>query len=232
MKKVSIFMSIAIIAIAAITINSCQKSTSDAVSPANDHSGQSNSTSKMNVDVLKYAITSYMKVQQDRGNLKSGAEFIPAFYTNDGFGIGIGIEISYDPGCDCFVATAGELAFFNTDLDDNDFYRLNPDSSVTVHITSTDAFGTYINIGEGTMAWGGGCNMTMNYSGAWVIITFEFDGVVYTFQFVDGGSNPSAVVWHGAGKVQFNGEGQKHNLVAHLTANQGWTKTNFQININ
>ena len=124
------------------------------------------------------------------------------------------------------------MTFFSTELDEDDFYRLNPDGSVSVHINSKNADAFYANIGEGTVAFGCGCNMTMNYSGAWVILTFEFDGVTYTFQFVDAGSNPSAVIWHGAGKVQFSGTGPKHNLVAHLTASQGWTNVNLQLNIN
>jgi hypothetical protein len=232
MKKVSIILSIAIISIAGITLNSCQKSTTDSVAPANDNSNRSNFLSQINNGVLQHVLGTYMQDQQEKGNLKSGAEFIPAFFTNDGFGFIKNFVGGFDPVCGCFIITSGEISFFNTALDENDFYRLNPDGSVSVHISSNTASAFYGDIAAGTYAFGENCNMTMNYTGTWTIVTYEYEGETYTYQFVDNSSNPSAVVWHGAGKVQFDGTGPKHNLVGHLTADPGWTNVNIQININ
>jgi len=232
MKKVSIILSLAIIAIAGITLNSCEKSATEPVAPVNDNSTRLNIISQIKSGVFQHVLGAYMQDQQEKGNLKSGAEFIPAFYTNDGFGLIKDFVGGFDPDCGCFIITSGEIAFFNTELDKNDFYRLNPDGSVSVHISSNSADAFYGDFAAGTYAFGNGCNMTMNYTGTWVIVTYEWEGETYTYQFVDTSNNPSAVVWHGAGKVQFDGTGPKHNLVAQLTANPGWTNVNIQLNIN
>ena len=134
-----------------------------------------------------------------------------------------------------FFITGGQFVFFSTVLDEDDFYRLNPDSTVSVHINSNTAYAEYVKFYPDftyDVAWGQNAHMNMNYTGAWVIFTFEWEGVTYTFQFVDAGSEPNAVVWHGAGKVQFNGTGPKHNLLAHLTANQGWSNQKYVIQLN
>ena len=230
MRKVRIIMSIAIIAMAGITLNSCQKSESDLEPSAIDNQSQSNIDSRINNEVVKHAIAAYMQDQQAKGNLKSGAQFIPAFFTSDGFGIGE--DIVFDENWN-FIG--GEIAFFFTELDEDDFYRLNPDSTVSVHINSKTAYTDYVKFYPdftSDYAWGQNAHITMNYTGEWLVFTFEWDGVTYTFQFVDAGSEPNAVVWHGAGKVQFNGTGPKHNLLAHLTANQGWSNVNYYVNIN
>jgi len=232
MKKVRIIMSIAIIAMAGITLNSCDKSSTEPVAPATDNQAQSNILSQYNGEVLQHALAAYLQVQHENGNLKSGAEFIPAFFTNSLFGFFVDFEFYWDADCGCFYITSGEVAIFDTELDEDDFYRLNPDSTVSVHINSKTANAFYGNIAENTYAFGNNCNMTMNYTGDWVIVTYEWEGETYTYQFVDMNSNPSAVVWHGAGKVQFDGTGPKHNLVAHLTANPGWTNVNRWLNIN
>jgi hypothetical protein len=232
MKKVSIILSLAIIAIAGITLSSCQKSTTDSIAPASESSSWSNFQSQIKSGVLQHILGAYMQDQQEKGNLKSGAEFIPAFTTNDGFGFIKDFVGGFDPVCGCFVITSGEFAFFNTDLGENDFYRLNPDSTVSVHINSTDGSAFYNNIGDNTVAFGSGFNLAINYTGAWVAVTYEWDGVTYTYQFVDTGSNPNAAVWHASGKVQFDGTGPKHNMVAQLTADPGWTNVNLQLNVN
>lgn len=227
MKKVSIFLSLAIIAIAGITLNSCQKSETDSVAPANDNSYRSNTSSQISSEVIQHAFAVYMQDQQEKGNLKSGAEFVPAFVTSDGFGVGD--NIVYDENWNW---VDGDLAFFYTELDENDFYRINPDGTYSIHISSTNANATYIDLSDWSEAYGSGCNMTMNYTGALVTISFEWDGVTYTFTFIDAGSEPNAVVWHGAGKVQFDGIGPKHNLMAHLTASQGWEHVKIDVKLN
>jgi len=230
MKNVRIIMRIAIIAMAGITLNSCQKSETDLSPSAIDNQAQSNVLKQNNSEVIKLAIAAYMKDQQEKGNLKSGAQFIPAFFTMDGFGIGE--DLVFD---EYWNIIGGEIAFFMTELDEDDFYRLNPDSTVSVHINSNTAYSEYAKFYPDftyEFAWGQNAHITMNYTGAWVIFSFEWDGVTYTFQFVDIGSEPNAVVWHGAGKVQFNGTGPKRNLLAHLTANQGWTNVSAWLNIN
>jgi len=232
MKKVRIIMSLAIIAIAGIMLNSCQKSTTDSVTPANDNSNTSGILSQIKSGVFQRALGAYMQDQQEKGNLKTGAEFIPVFTTNEGFGFIKDFVGGFDPVCGCFTITSGELAFISTELGENDFYRLNPDSTVSVHINSNDGSAVYFNIGDNTVAFGEGFNTTMNYTGNWVIETYEWDGVTYTYQFIDKYNNPSAVSMHATGKVQFDGTGPKHNLVCHMTANPGWTNLNFQLNIN
>jgi len=232
MKKVSIILSLAIIAIAGITLNSCEKSTTESVGQANDNSTLSNINSKKYFEALPHAYAAFMQDQQENGTLKTGAEFIPAIVSSDFFGFIKDAVISFDPDCGCFVFTSGEFVFFNTELDGDDFYRLNPDGTVSVHINSKTASVFYSDIVAGTYAFGEGCNMSMNYTGALVTETYEWDGETYTYQFVDKYSNPSAAAWNGTGKVQFDGVGSKHNLVAHLTANPGWTNVNMQLNIN
>ena len=230
MKKVRIILSIAIIAIVGITLNSCQKSETDSEMLTDDKSPQSITLSKYNSEVIQHALAAYMQDQQEKGNLKSGAQFIPAFWTPDGFGLGE--DWVFDENWNLI---GGEIAFFTTELDEDDFYRLNPDSTISVHINSNTAYAEYYKFNPDLTydyAWGQNANMTMNYTGGWVIFTFEWEGVTYTFQFVDIGSEPNATVWHGAGKVQFDGIGPKHNLMAHLTASQGWEHVKIDVKLN
>ena len=101
MKKGSIILSLAIIAIAGIMLNSCQKSETDPVAPANGNSNLTNTLSPINGEVLKHALAFYLQDQHEKGNLKSGAEFIPAFVISYGFGFIKDLEGSFDPDCGC-----------------------------------------------------------------------------------------------------------------------------------
>jgi hypothetical protein len=231
MKKVRIIMSLAIIAAAGITLNSCQKSATDSETLTDDNSPQSVTLSKYNKEAMEHAIAAYVQSQQEKGLLKSGAEFIQPFFTSDGFGIGQDIQFEIIDGW--WYIVGGEIGFFSSDLDANDFYRENPDGTVSVHINSNTALGDYFNFNPGGgYAWGENGHLSMKYTGPVVTFTYEWEGVTYTYTFIDIYSNPNAVVMHGSGKVQYDGTGPKHNLVVHLSADPGWENVNTYININ
>lgn len=229
MRKVTIIMSIAIIAIASITLNSCEKSSTENLAPVGNSSNISSISNQKYMEALPHALAAFMEKQSENGNLKSGAVFIPAFVTGDGFGMGRDIVIDFSQGLPMFIS--GELAFFNTELDGDDFYRLNPDGTVSVHIASNAARATYFNLGTMKIAEGVGAKMSMNYTGTLVVETFEWDGVTYTFQFIKTDDSRNAILWNGTGKVQFDGIGRSYNLGVHLTANPG-SQANASLRLN
>jgi hypothetical protein len=231
MRKVTIIISFAIIAIAGITLNSCEKSSTEGVAPVTKNSNPSSIINQKYFEALPHALAAFKEKQIENGNLKSGAVFIPAFVTSDGFGFIKDFVGGFDPDCGCFIITSGEFAFFSTELDGNDFYRLNPDGTVSVHISSNNALAEYANFGTGKNASGDGAKMSMDYTGTWVVETFEWDGVTYTFQFIDTSDSRNTMLWNGTGKVQFDGMGQNYNLGVHLAETPG-SQTNAWLRLN
>ena len=229
MRNARMIMSLAIIAIAGITLNSCEKSSTEPVAPANNSLKRSSIYNQKYFEALPHALAAFKQKQSENGNLKSGAVFIPAFVTYDGFGIAQNLTIEIVDGW--FTITSGEIAFFFTDLDGNDFYRLNPDGTVSVHISSNNAYADYANFGTGKYASGNGAKMSMDYTGALVVETYEWDGVTYTYQFIDTNDSRNAILWNGTGKVQVDGTGPKYNVGAHLAANPG-SQANSWIHLN
>jgi hypothetical protein len=149
-----------------------------------------------------------------------GAHFLPAFYTSWGFGF--------------MDDDMVRLVTFSTAIDEDDFFRENPDGTVTVHIASDYAFSELFNYLNGDYYFGDEGHMVMNYTGPVVQIpVFDMYGNLLGFIYlVTPNESSPASVWHGNGPVQLYGLGPEYNLVAKLVANASWKKVNKSIKLN
>jgi hypothetical protein len=134
------------------------------------------------------------------GNGK-GSEFIAPF--SDGAGYGFG---SFD-----FATGDYKGVYFQASLDDKDFYRENPDGTITVHVNSTDAYAEYFDgnwfTGETRMyLYGESAHFNVNYTGR--IYEFSFvdqNGETIVIKFFSS-DDSKAVVYQGNGKVGVDGK--------------------------
>lgn len=141
-----------------------------------------------------------------------GANFITPFFTNEGF------VLVKDLAFGSTGIVSGELAGFSADLDGNDFYRENPDGTVSVHITSNKAYAEHFDFATGVATFGSSGRMTMNYTGEVIEFTVPDFG---TIRFIDANNSSRSIVWQGTAKVPTEGVGPFLQLKAHLTDGPG-----------
>lgn len=228
MKKV--FVKIAMmLAATAIIFTSCEKS-ENALAPS-----APSAEKKVDIKALqsnKQFITAYKKMEDAFAaeNNGSRAEFIAPFFTSSGFGLVKDIVIDWNT----WTITEGKFAFFSADHDGNDFYRRNNDGTISVHVTSNQAYGEHYDVATAALHFTDNGHMNLNYTGEEVSfdITDEEGNVIFTIHFIDQMANPNAVVMSGNGRVKLDGTGAAQNLVARLVANPGWTNVNFAIEMN
>ena len=206
MKKLSVFF---ILIICGILITSCDKSTNTIQQDQPVAKPKSLITDPGFQEAIKKAMNDY---QAEFGGLKS-AEFQPIFFTIPAFG---------------FMDESGtKLVSFGCVPDEDDFLRVNPDGTYSVHITSDDASGGLVDLAnfefyEGT----GGGTMVMNYSGPAVEIPYiDPDGnLIFVYLIICPNDVSPASVWRGEGLVKLYGFGPEMTLVAKLTATAKWKK--------
>lgn len=220
MKK---FLNLSLLAIiAGFIVVSCNKSSDENAAPSIEKKSPSFSflqSPEGNAEITKM-LTNYM----EKNPQLKGSEFIVPFFTSDGFGLFKNVVIDCDipefPGW-CFIVE-GELAFFNAEYGPQDFWKVNPDGTISIHLNSQQASAVHFDIGTSTVSTGENCHLNMNYTGTWTEETVVFpDGEEITFYFIDLENSPSAVSWHGNGKVQVDGSGPKKNLVAKVVMTPG-----------
>lgn len=114
-----------------------------------------------------------------------------------------------------FLLFSGAIvAFFDAPYDDNDFYRENPDGTVSVHHTSQEAFAAYFNFETGEEYVGEDARLYMKYTGTYR--EFPIPGTDIIIKVVDLQESPNARVWRGSGIVQ-SSDGEEKMLSAKLT---------------
>ena len=214
MKKLVIIL---FISITGIMMSSCIKPGSESSVPDNDVKG--NKADLLADPVYRQALQTAITSCIDQYSAEKGAEFIPAFFGMDYFGF-------FD---DDFI----KLATFSTALDADDFYRLNPDGTVTVHIESENALSEMFDYSTYGYYAGFNGHMVMNYTGPVVQVPIIIGGMIigYINMVVPDEDSP-ATVWHGNGPVQLNGYGPEMDLLAHLTANAAWKKIKKTVHLN
>lgn len=214
MKKLIIIL---LISITGLVVSSCNKPGSELSVPENDI--ESNSKDLLADPEYRQALQTAIASYSDQYAAERGAEFIPAFFDMDYFGF-------FD---DDFV----NLATFSTALDADDFYRLNLDGTVTVHIESENALSEVFNYSTYEYYAGFEGHMVMNYTGPVVQIPIIIGGMIVGYiNIVVPDENSPATVWHGNGPVQLNGYGPEMDLLAHLTANAAWKKVKKTVHLN
>lgn len=215
MKKINILF---FILLSGLTLVSCRKSANEPVNfPAVtvDKTGNPFSTPES-----RQALINTLQQYAKENSAGREATFLPAFYTSWGFGFMDDAMVN--------------LVSFSTAIDQDDFFRENPDGTVTVHIESNDALSELFNYITGDYYFGDEGHMIMNYTGPVIVIpVFDNEGNFLGFIYlVNPNDSSPASVWHGNGMVQLFGMGAENNLVAKLVANASWKKVNKSIKLN
>ena len=181
---------------------SCQKSS---VEPTKRNNIFSSATNRV---AIAKGLKSYFEQNNtmSRGS-SNGAKFIVPIVSGEGVGIG-----NFD-----FTNFTLELANFSTELSSNDFYRENPDGTISVHVNSNNALAEYYkNLFDPTAMYlfGNNAHFDVNYTGMLVEIPIydEENNLLFVIKFIDFGESGRAVSMHGNGKVGAEGVAPWKNL--------------------
>ncbi len=218
-----------LLTVSVMTLTSCEKAENN-LAPAAPSAER-----KMTIKDLQsnqQFITAYKKMEDAFAAKNNGsrAEFIAPFFTSSGFGLAKDVVIDWNT----FTIVEGKFAFFSADHDGNDFYRRNNDGTISVHVTSNQAYAEHYDVASNQLHFTNNGHMGLNYTGEEVSIdiTDENGNVIFTIHFIDQYANPNAVSMTGNGRVKLDGTGAAQNLVARMVANPGWTNVNFSIEMN
>ena len=146
-------------------------------------------------------------------NLNQGAYFIEP--TSFGYGIGIGKNITIDcsqpPFC---IITGGELAFFSGSYGKGDFWRQNPDGTLSVKLNTTQADAAYFDITNNENYFGTG-HMNTKFTGTIEEFCFydEVLDTTFCFSFLLEDPNANAWVIHGNAPVTLDGAGGNSRML-------------------
>jgi hypothetical protein len=141
----------------------------------------------------------------------NGVEFITPFFTTESWGI-----FSFSP--------VNGLTFltFSAELGDNDFYRVNNDGTIAVHVNSNTAVADYISglfTPNEVYLTGNRAHFDVNYSGAVVEDPFN-PGFYYVDPFV---ALDRAISIHGNARIRnADGTGPWQNLTMKWSFTPGW----------
>jgi ABC-type glycerol-3-phosphate transport system substrate-binding protein len=212
------------VALSATLFTSCEKSDSDVAAPA----GQRKFTAQ---EIMSHpqVIQAYnqMKAEFEAKNPDARVEFIAPWFTSDGFGLSKDLVFDFSGPFPTIVS--GQFAFFGAELDANDYYRVNNDGTISVHVSSNAGVAEHYDIASGVSLTGTDANVSMNYTGPVVSfdITDENGNVIFTIRFIDIFNNPRATTMHGNATVSENGTGAAQKLVGRWVCNPGWTQANI-----
>lgn len=227
--KTTILRKAAVLLLTATIFTSCEKSENAPSTPSVER--------KMTMQELvknPQFLQAYKQMEESfrAKNPDARVEFIAPWFTNYGFGLSENLVLDFSGPFPQFVS--GQFASFSADLDANDYFRVNNDGTISVHISSNQAYTEHYDIASDIALSTNSGHMTVNYTGPVVSfdITDEFGNVLFTVRFIDFSNNPRAVSMHGNGKVQENGIGPKRNLVGRWVCNPGWTQTNIGFDLN
>src|SRR5258705_1746813 len=130
----------------------------------------------------------------------NGAHFIAPFVSQDGAGI-----FDFD-----FANFSLKVTYFTADLTSSDFYRTNPDGTVSVHVNSNTALAEYAAnaFDPGALyLYGTKAHYSASYTGPLVEDSYyDWDGNLITYKYIAYWDNPGRVAnFEGNGKVGENG---------------------------
>lgn len=225
-----------VIALSVLIFTSCKKSDISDVAPVPTQQKISFKQILSNPQFAK--AYKEMEAKFNAENRSPGAQFILPYFTSSGFGLlqnGVVEEdcTSYPPYCMYFIVS-GQMAFFDTQLGPKDFFRRNPDGTVTVHINSKIANANHYDIAPNVELTGTNANLNMTYTGA--VNSFSYEdwetGELITIYYIDMFNTRGALSFHGNGKVRNGNTGPFKNLVSRWvwTPNGGPANSSFTLN--
>ena len=187
--------------LASFVFSACQKSTEEPLAK-----NPNPLTDPKTKAAVNNAIKSYIE-SKGSGN---GAEFIAPFFTSAGFGLG-----RFD-----FMTGDYEGAYFETELKEGDFYRKNPDGTITVKVNSSTALAIYEKTNwfdpnyEGVYMDGTSGHLLINYTGTlveWPVYDNE-GNLLFTIRFIDTENSGRIYNIRGHGDVSEGESSPTHKL--------------------
>lgn len=145
----------------------------------------------------------------------NGASFIVPFFSTEAYGF-----FEEDPANPDVI----EIVYFAAPLNGNDFYRENPNGTVSVHINSREAEAYYfpnVNIPEPVLHYGTGARYSANYTGP--VLDFG-DG----FKIIDLENVRNAVITAN-GKVRETETSPWKTVAVRFIANPGGVRESFLV---
>ena len=168
------------------------------------------------IDIQKYQRIA--KVMKDN-NLEHGAYFIEPL--SSGYGIGLLKNVTFECNENGCSFTGGEIAFFSGSYGKGDFWRQNPNGTVSVKLTTNQADAFYQDFVTGDTYMGTG-HMNTKFTGTIEEFCYEYEGVTYCFSFLVEDPNINAWILHGNAAVTLDGAGgTSKSLDMHVLLNPG-----------
>lgn len=209
--------------------------------PEIDSANLSSSVSKSHKSSAKQGdIQKYQRVAKvmAANNLGKNAYFIEP--TDYGYGIGISQNLTFECidhpeyGFFCFIS-GGEFAFFDGSYGKGDFWRQNPDGTVSVKLTTNQANAAYFNFGTLEYYFGTG-NMNTKFTGTIEEFCYvdEYTGEEYCFTFLSEDPSNNAWVVHGNASVTLDGAGGDSRMLQmwwNVNPGGGWENAHIDFSL-
>jgi hypothetical protein len=179
------------------------------------------------VDIQKYQRVAKVMAAN---NLGQGAYFIEP--TDAGYRLGIAKNVVFVPP---FSFISGEFASFEGSYGKGDFWRTNPDGTVSVKLTTNQALAGYFNIETGEFYSGtGNMNTKFTYTSEEYCYVDEVTGEESCFTFLYEDPNNNALVIHGNAALTLNGAGGKSRMLQmwqNVNPGGGWDNARVDFNL-
>jgi hypothetical protein len=195
MRKVTQLVCLSFIVL--VALGSCQKENVEPVEPVKENSFLSSAANRATImKSLKAYVEQKSSMSASTNGNGKGAKFIAPVIIGKGQGI-----FEFDPETLDF-----KIASYTAYVGEKDFFRENPDGTVTMHLSSKNALaeymeGNFMEFEPSKYLYGENAHLTVNLTGT--VFEFEiFPGFVIRFLEPD---NSKATVFQGNGKVGENG---------------------------
>lgn len=197
-----------IILLSIFIFSACNENISDPQSVASND--QKSLAKQMDTEKAQH-IARVMKAN----NLGQGAYFIEPSPWGYSFGVTKNLTFECfehpDWGFVCFI-TGGELAFFDGSYGNGDFWRVNPNGTVSVKLNTNQANAAYFDFANNEYYFGTG-HMNTKFTGTIEEFCYEWEGETYCFTFLLEDPNANAWVTHGNAAVTLDGAGGNSRML-------------------
>lgn len=221
MRSFKLFLGIILLSI--FTFSACNENISDPQSVSNDQK----SLAKQ-VDIQKYQRIAKVMAAN---NLGKGAYFIEP--TEAGYRLGLAKNVVIDWSTFTFIS--GEFAEFEGSYGKGDFWRQNPDGTVSAKLTTNQALADYFNIETGEYYAGtGNMNTKFTYTSEEYCYVDEVTGEEFCETFLYEDPNNNAWVIHGNAALTLDGAGGKSRKLQmwwNINPGGGWDNPHIDFNL-
>ena len=216
---------IGIILLSIFTFSACNENISD---PQSSVSNDQKSLAKQ-IDIQKYQRIAKVMAAN---NLDQGAYFIEP--TDAGYRLGLAKNVVIDWATFTFIS--GEFAEFEGSYGKGDFWRQNPDGTVSVKLTTNQANADYFNIeSEEYYAGTGNMNTKFTYTSEEYCYYDEVLDSTFCFTFLFEDPSINAWVIHGNAALTLNGAGGNSRMLQmwwNVNPGGGWENPHIDFNLN